>query len=406
MEGTKTVTVMVMIGTGSKYETKDINGVSHFLEHMMFKGTTKRPNKLQIAKELGGIGADFNAFTGKEYTGYYARASASKLDILMDVVSDIFLNSRLDSEDIDMERGVIIEEINMYRDNPQRYVGDLFEQLLYGDQPAGWDIAGEKDIINNLKRESFVNYFNSHYVSSNTVVVVAGNIDPDSIKTKVGEYFHNIRQADKVSKLAVIEQQSKPQVLVHFKATDQSHFLVGWRAYDMHNEKKYALNVLASILGGGMDSRLFQEVRDKRGLAYYVGAGVDAYTDSGFVVCNAGVNNDKVEEALKVILDEVAKIKKDGITAEELQHAKDKTEGYLVLALENSMAVAQAYAGPVLFENKVLTPEEELAKIKAVTREEIMAVAQEVFQEDKLNLALIGPFKDSEPFKKLLKLDQ
>ncbi len=402
MDGTKPATVLVLVGTGSKYETKDINGVSHFLEHMMFKGTTKRPDKLQIAKELGGIGADFNAFTGKEYTGYYARASVSKLDILMDVVSDIFLNSRLDSEDIDMERGVIIEEINMYRDMPQRYVGDLFEQLLYGDQPAGWGIAGEKDIIANLKRESFMNYFNSHYVSSNTVVVVAGSINPDSVKTKIEGYFRNIRRADKVSKLAVIEQQSEPQALVHFKATDQSHFIVGWRAYDMHNEKKYALNVLASILGGGMDSRLFQEVRDKRGLAYYVGAGVDAYTDSGFMACNAGVNNDKVDEALKVIMDEVAKIKKDGVTTEELQHAKDKTEGYLVLALENSMAVAQAYADPVLFEGKVLTPEEELAKIKAVTQEDIATVAQEIFREDRFNLAIIGPFKDVEPFKKLL----
>lgn len=285
-----------------------------------------------------------------------------------------------------------------------RRVQEFFTNLLYGDQPAGWDIVGEKDIITNLKHESFISYFNSHYIASNTVVVVAGSIDSGSIKIKTEEYFRHIRQADKISKLAVIEKQSEPQALVHFKATDQSHFLVGFRAYDMYNEKKYALDVLASILGGGMDSKLFQEVRDKRGLAYYVGAGADSYTDSGFLVCNAGVNNDKVDEALTVILNEISKIKKDGVTEEELKHAKDKTEGYLVLALENSMAVAQAYAVPVLFENKVLTPEEELAKIRAVTREDIAEVAQEIFKEDRLNLALIGPFKDAEPFKKLLTL--
>ena len=405
MPSTRTATVLVLVGTGSKYETKNINGISHFLEHMMFKGTAKRPDKLQIARELEGIGADFNAFTGKEYTGYYAKASASKLDIISDVVFDIFLNSRLAAEDIDMERGVIIEEINMYRDLPQRYVGELYEKLIYGDQPAGWDIAGEKEIIQSLQRDQFVNYFSSHYISSNTVVAVAGNIDPDEFKKKTEEYFKNIRQADKISKLPVTESQSLPQALVHYKKTDQSHFIIGFRGYNMFDEKRHAADVLALILGGGMSSRLFQEVRDKRGLAYYVNAGQDNYTDSGIFAASAGVNNDKVYDAIQVIMDEFSKIKKAGITSGELQHAKDQIEGSLAISLENSKSVAQAYAWPVLFEGKVLTPEEELDKIKKVTLSDIMEVSLEIFSDNKLNLALIGPFEDSEKIKSMLKLN-
>ena len=221
MPATMTATVLVLVGTGSKYETKNINGISHFLEHMMFKGTTKRPDRLQIARELEGIGASFNAFTGKEYTCYYAKASASKLDIISDVIFDIFLNSRLAAEDIDIERGVIIEEINMYRDLPQRYVGDLFERLLYGDQPAGWDIAGEKEVITSLKREQFVDYFNSHYISSNTIVAVAGNVDPKQALKTTESCFKNIRQSKKISKLTVKEKQSSPEALIHYKKTDR-----------------------------------------------------------------------------------------------------------------------------------------------------------------------------------------
>ncbi len=404
MPGTKTATVYVLVGTGSKYETKEINGISHFLEHMMFKGTAKRPDKLQIARELESIGADFNAFTGKEYTGYYARSSSSKLDTIMDVVFDIFLNSRLDAHDIDTERGVIIEEINMYQDLPQHFVHELFDKLLYGDTPAGWDIAGEKEIIEKLTHQQFLDYFGSHYIASNTVVAVAGDIDPALVKEKTAEYFKSIRRGEKVSKPAVIEAQTEPGAIIHFKETDQTHFVLGFRGIHMYDNRKYGLAVLASILGGGMSSRLFQEVRDRRGLAYYVGASADEYTDTGTFVCSAGVNNTKAVEAIKVIMQEIQKIKDHGITADELQKAKDKSEGSLAIMLENSRAVAQTYAWPVLFENKVLTPEEELAKIKAVTAEEIQALANEIFRTDRLNLALIGPFKDSEPFKQLLTL--
>lgn len=404
MPATRTATVLVLVGTGSKYETREINGISHFLEHMMFKGTTKRPEKLEIARELDSIGANYNAFTGKEYTGYYAKASAQKLDTILDVVFDIFLNSKLAEEDIEVEKGVIVEEINMYRDMPQRYVDDLFEKLLYGDQPAGWEIAGEKEIVTKLRRKDFVDYFNSHYIAGNTVVVVAGNVDPDDVKNKTEQHFKNIRTGSKFTKALVVEKQDQPRSLIHYKKTDQTHFYLGCRSIDMFDKRKYALGLLGVVLGGGMSSRLFQEVRDKRGLAYYVGAGNQSYTDSGFFSVRAGVNNDKTFEAIEVILAELRKVRDYGVTAEELQRAKDNLDGSMALGLEHSEAVAEAYAEPVLFENKVLTPEEEIGKIKVVTLDEVKAVARDILDNKKLNLALIGPFEDSKPFDQILKI--
>ncbi|MDP3792140.1 MAG: pitrilysin family protein [bacterium] len=403
MQATKTATVFVLVGTGSKYETKKINGISHFLEHMMFKGTEKRPGTLDIARELDSLGASYNAFTSKEYTGYYAKASAEKLDIITDVVFDIFLNSKLSAEEIKIEKGVIVEEINMYYDLPQNHVAILFEKLLYGDQPAGWSIAGEKEIVTALEREDFVSYFDKHYVAENTIVAVAGNVDQNKVKERVDSYFKNIRHGKSLGKPKVLEVQTKLETLIHYKKTDQTHFILGFRSFDMFDDKKYALSVLAKVLGGGMSSRLFSEVRERRGLAYYIGASTEQYTDTGFLSVDAGVNNEKVFDAIGVVIDEIKKIKSQGITAKELQQAKDSVEGRLAMSLEHSDGVAMSYADSVLFHNKVLTPEEELDKIKRVTLEDVHNVAKEVFDNNKLNLALIGPFQEKEPFEKILK---
>lgn len=404
MPATKTATVFVLVGTGSKYEAKNINGISHFLEHMMFKGTQKRPGTMDIARELDAIGAEYNAFTGKEYTGYYAKASVEKLDTSLDVVFDIFLNSKFSEEEIAIEKGVIVEEINMYRDLPQRHVGDLIEQLLYGDQPAGWSIAGEKETVVNFKRDQFLDYFNTHYVAENTIVAVAGNINPEEVKSKVEDYFKNIRHGKSIGKPLVAEKQSEPQQLINFKETDQTHFILGLRSFDMFDDRRYALAVLSKILGGGMSSRLFYEVRERRGLAYYVRSEPNPYTDSGYLAISAGVNNEKALDAIKVILNEINKVKNDNITEKELQRAKDNAEGGMALGLEHSDGVAMNYADSVLFHKKVLTPEEELDKIKRVTLEDVHRVARDIFDNSKLNLALIGPFKDETKFKEILEI--
>lgn len=404
MEGTKTATVLVLVGTGSRYETKNINGISHFLEHMMFKGTTKRPDKIQIVKELESIGAEYNAFTSKEYTGYYARASAEKLDLMTDVISDIFLNSLLDAKEIEMERGVIVEEINMYQDMPSRYIGDLFDSLLYGDQPMGWNVAGEKEIVTSLKREDFVSYFNSHYIAENTVVAIAGNVNDDDTRKLVEKYFINAREGKPVIKVPIIEQQAEPKSLIHFKETDQGHFHVGVRAFSMFDDRRYPLSLLSMIFGGGMTSRLFQEVREKRGLAYYVGASADLYTDCGVFLARAGVNKDKAVEAVEVVLEEMRKLKEAGVTEAELQQAKDHFNGSMAIYLESSMNMASDYCDSVLFEKKVLTPEERLGKINSVKLEEVNRLAKELLDTSKLNFGIIGPYKDADVFNKILKI--
>lgn len=405
MKSTKTVTVLVLVGTGSRYETKEINGISHFLEHMMFKGTQKRPNTLDIALELDSIGAEYNAFTHKEYTGYYAKASSEKLDLITDVISDIFLNSKLDEQEIEKEKGVIIEEINMYLDDPPRHVGDLFERLLYGDQPSGWNIAGEKEIIRKLSRKDFVDYFTSHYVAKDTIVAVAGNVDKEKVRDElIPKFFSNSRVGEKLEKVSVLEVQENPQVLLHHKKTDQTHFILGVRAFDMFSPKIEAAQVLSVILGGGMSSRLFISVRERQGLAYYVGSSMDLYSDHGYFGTQAGVNNDKVEKAIETVMEEYNNVKKNSVPEKELEKAKEFIRGKLVIALEQSDDLAGFYANQWLLKNQTLTPEEKLDKIMKVKAEDIQEVANEIFRPEKLNLALIGPFEDKEKFEKLLEI--
>ena len=404
MENTKTVTVLVLVGTGSKYETKDINGISHFLEHMMFKGTTKRPGYLDISRELESIGASFNAFTSKEYTGYYAKASMEKTDIILDVIFDIFLNSKFDEGAIQTERHVVVEEIAMYNDDPPQMAALNFEHLLYGDQPAGWSVAGTKENVLGFKRDQFVNYFNTHYIAANTVVVVAGNIDSEKIKKSVATAFAHIRTGDKFTKATVVEHQTEPSTNIFFKETDQTHFVMGFRSHNMFDDRRYATALLADVLGGGMSSRLFDEVREKRGLAYYVSAGDQNYTDSGYFEVSAGVNNARVNEAITVILSEINKVLTEGVSEQELQRAKDKTEGRMAMALEKSDFIANTAAGSLLFRNKILTPAQKLDKMKKVTREDIAQVAKDIFTNSKLNLSLVGPYKDPAPFQSILKL--
>ena len=307
MASTKTATILVLVGTGSRYENKRINGISHFLEHMMFKGTIKRPGALDISRELDSVGADYNAFTSYEYTGYYVKASADKFDLSLDVISDIFLNSKLDEKEITKEKGVIVEEINMYKDTPTRYVGDLFEQLLYGDQPLGWPVTGEKEEVVKLKREDFAEYFNTHYFAKNTIVAVAGNIDSNETKNKIDKAFTNIREQTKIKAKPVKEEQQSPAAKIFYKETDQTHFYVGVRTFGLNDPREEALDIMSVVLGGGMSSRLWTEVREKRGMAYYVRTGADTFADAGYLATRAGVDNTRVVSAIEIILSEYKK---------------------------------------------------------------------------------------------------
>ncbi|MCL5004669.1 MAG: insulinase family protein [Patescibacteria group bacterium] len=406
-------TFLVLVEAGSKYETKEINGISHFLEHMCFKGTKKRPRAIDISSELDSIGANYNAFTGQEYTGYFAKARPENFNIILDVVSDIYLNQVFKPEEINKERGVIVEEINMYEDLPMRRVQELFTSLLYGDQPAGWDIAGRKEVIKKINREDFLKYRQEHYLPQSTIIIVAGKF-PDQkggekkVVAEIEKTFSKIKTGEKISKIKTIEKQEKPEILVKQKKTDQTHLVLGVRAFDIFDKRKYALEVLADVLGGGMSSRLFQKIREEMGAAYYVRAEADLLSDHGFLAAAAGIDNNKIEQVIKAILQEFKKMAKKKVDKKELQRAKDHLVGHLVLGLETSDALAGFYGGQEIVMKKMVSPEELVKKIQAVKAEEIQAVARDIFQNNKLNLAVIGPFSvengDKERFEKILKL--
>ncbi len=397
MEHTKTITVLVLVGTGSRYETKDINGISHFLEHMMFKGTEKRPKALDISQELDSIGAEYNAFTSKEYTGYYAKAASEHFDFVLEIISDIFLNSKLDSAEIEKEKGVVVQEINMNLDNPMRHIADVYEELLYGDQPLGWAITGPKENILNMKTGKFREYFNSHYFAKNTVVAIAGNFSQEKAEKHVEKYFANMRQHELLKPAAVKTSQTKPGLKIFNKQTDQTHIFMGVRGYDIFDAKKEVLKIMAVILGGGMSSRLFTEVREKRGLAYYIGADADFYMDTGDFTSFAGLEQEKLKPALEVILNEFKKLKNEKVSEKELKKAKDSVKGRMAISFESSDDLASFYASQELLQKEILTPEEKFEKLNKVTTKDIMEVASEIFREEKLNLGIIGPFKEDDP---------
>ena len=402
VKNTKAVTVLVLVGTGSKYEKKEINGISHFLEHMFFKGTKKRPSTLKIAETLDKIGGTFNAWTSKEFSGYFAKVDSRHLDLALDWVSDIFLNSKIETQQLEKEKGVIIEELNMYLDTPVKYIGDLWEKLLYGGQPAGWKTIGTKENILRFKRKDFLNYLKNHYSVLNSIVCVAGNFNQKEILPKIKKYFKKIRKKPPLGKIAVKESQEKPGLLLYFKKTDQTHLSLGVRGYDLFGPQRYAQEILATILGGNMSSRLFTKIRGEKGLAYYIQTDSELYTDSGYLVTQTGVPHQDVIKVINLILEEYKNVRDKKISKEELQKAKDYLKGSLNLSLESSDAQASFYAFQELLTGKILTVEEKLKMIEKVSSDDIQNVAKEIFKPQKLNLVLIGPHKNDKLFKEIL----
>lgn len=396
------VTVLVMVETGSKYEKKEQSGLSHFLEHMVFKGTTKRPTALHISRELESIGAQYNAFTSQEFTGYYAKVGKEHIDTALDVVSDIYLDPLLNEKEIEKEKGVIVEEIRMYQDMPQRHVNELFMELVYGDQPAGWNIAGNEGTVKSFTKADFAKYIADHYVAESTIIVVAGSFDEQKTIEKVEKIFSNISSSKKNPKEEVKESQNKPEILLKFKQTDQAHIVLGVRSFGARSKEDPALNVLATLLGGGMSSRLFQKLRTEMGVGYYVHASHDAYTDHGLFMISVGIDIGRIDEVIQALIGECKKIINEGISEEELKRTKDYITGSFVLGLETSDSRAEYAAIHQIVQGTLELPREATAKIGKVTAEEVREVARKIFVDEKLNMAIIGPYKEKEKFEKLL----
>jgi len=403
MSQVESLTVLVGIGAGSRHETKRVNGLFHFMEHMAFKGTKKRPTALDIVSEVDAVGGEFNAFTDKEFTGYFIKAAAKHKELAFDILSDMLTNSLFKKEEIEREKGVIIEEINMYEDTPIRRVQDVFIKLLYGNNPMGWDIAGEKEGIKNIKRGDFIAYLDRLYFPKNMVVTVAGKLNEKEIKKLTRKYLGGLKKIGQKQTKSIKLKQEKPKLKLVTKKTEQAHFCLGVPGYKLSHSGRFTLGVLTGILGGGMSSRLFIQIRERRGLAYYVNCSPDFYTDSGFLITRAGVRLESIDEAIKIVLQEFQDLREKKVAVRELKRTKELLKGRMILALEDSGQVASRYGYQTLLEKKIRTPKEAMELIDKVTPDDIQRVAKNIFSPKKLNLAIIGPYKTETRFKKLLK---
>jgi predicted Zn-dependent peptidase len=401
MPQAKSVACFVMLAAGSRYETRETNGIAHFAEHMFFKGTERRPSARDIAGEIDSIGGEFNAFTGKEYTGYYVKCAAEHRDVALDVLVDMLRSSKFDPEEIEREKGVIIEEMNMYFDTPRDYLEGVYDELLYGDQPLGWDIIGTKDTIRNATRETFTGYLDRWYRASRMVAGVAGAVG-DDVLPRLQELLGDVRDGSTGDPAPVQWEQAAPQVKVFTKQSDQAHVRLGVHSYPIDHPDRYALSVLATVLGGGMSSRLFSEVRERRGLAYYIYGYNQGYTDAGTLFAQGGVDINRIEEAITTVVSEFKRIAAEPVSDDELMKAKNFSKGRLVLSLEDPRGSILFGLRSEVLEGRVREPEEVLAGIDAVTVEEVQRVAQDLVRENRLNLAVIGPFDDPSRFERLL----
>ncbi len=407
IKGTKAVTIMVAFPVGSRYENDKIAGASHFVEHMLFKGTQKRPTHLEISRELEAQGAEFNAFTGKDSTVYYIKIDGKKINLALDLLSDMVFNSKIDEEEVKKEKGVIFEEKKMYEDNPRMHVDSLFEQVMYGKNDLGRDIVGTNDSLKKITREDLWNYYRGSYVPENAFIGIAGNFGKD-VNAKIEKYFGKIKKSEvkkwfaknKFQRINPFKNKSLfERVLVQTRKIDQTNVLLGFPGLNYYDKRRYVLEVLLNILGGGMSSRLFTEIREKRGLAYGIRADLDCLRDTGAVYIRTGLDTKRLREALQTILAEIKKIKNKPVSLRELQDAKTNLIGSLALSLENSKTVAMRGAGDVMFDKKIETYEFISKKIKSVTALQVQKLARDLFKDERLRLAAIGPIKKEQIIK-------
>ena len=401
MPQAQSVTVALMYAAGSRYETRETNGIAHFAEHMFFKGTENRPSSRDIAGEIDAIGGEFNAFTGKEYTGYYVRCAAEHRDTALDVLVDMLRHSKFAAEEIEREKGVIIEEMNMYFDTPRDYIGGVYEDLLYGDQPLGWDIIGRKDTVRGATRDAFMQYIERWYKPERLVVGIGGKIEGD-VTEAIEQHLGDLEPAETGEPDPVSVNGNGSRVRVHTKQSDQAHIALGVPSYPITHPDRYALQLLATVLGGGMSSRLFTEVRERRGLAYYVFGTNHSYTDAGSLYAQAGVDINRIDDAVSTVAAELRRIADEAVPADELEKARSFAKGRFVLQLENPHGLIMYGLRKEVLEGQTVDPAEVLAELDKVTGDDVQRVARDLIDDRRLRLALIGPFDDAERFEKLL----
>lgn len=391
----RSITLIVLVRSGSRYETKTDNGISHFMEHMFFKGAEKYPDTMAVAGAIDGSGGSFNAFTGEEMVGYFVKISSNKMEIAYDVLSDMLLKSKFEPDEIKRERGVIVEEIRMHHDDPMSQVHLDYHSLVLGDQPLGWDIAGTEEIVNSITRKMFMEHHSRFYHGANIVICASGDITKQQNEELCSKYFvYGNGSGPATAK--PYQKMETDRSFAREKATEQAHFIFGFPTCGAEHEDEPVLKVMNTILGGSMSSRLFYQIRERRGLAYYIHSSNSTYDDVGLFMVSAGVNLKKVDEALKCAVAEVGKISSEKVSDEELVRAKQNIKGHTDLALEDSRRVATFYGIHELLYEKIKTPEQLTEEIDAVTADQILAVTKKYFLGKEMKMSIIGPFpKDS-----------
>lgn len=402
IKGLNALTCLFLVNTGSRFEEKRENGISHFLEHLFFKGTKLRPTTQAIANELDSIGASYNAFTSEEYTGFYVSAAKTKIEKAVDILSDIIINSKFGEAEIEKEKGVIVEEINMYNDLPQKMIIDLTKKHFFGNTPLGRSVLGTKEMVRKFSRLDFIKYKKFHYTSKNSVLVFGGSFKKIKAYKLAKRGFSSLDSIKNKSHKKLRKINKKKSLLIKYKKTDQAHLTIGLNTFKRTSKNRYTFKIINNILGETMSSRLFSEVREKRGLAYYVGSDTWYFADVGALVAYAGIDIKRINEAVKVIKEQILKMSKNSITQKEVQRAKDNIEGKMYLNLENSFAVSEFFAENELLYNKIEKPEEIVKKIKSVNLDEINALCQKIIKSKHLKLTIIGPYKNKSQFTKLI----
>jgi predicted Zn-dependent peptidase len=398
------VTMSIFVKAGSRYEESRVNGISHYLEHVHFKGTKKYPTTKILSEVVDSIGGEFNANTGKEHTQYYISAAKEHLDVIFDVLTELIKNPIFDEKELEREKGVILEEINMYKDNPQIHVEALFEETLWPGTPLGRDIAGTAEKVKAISRDDVINYRNKWYKPSNMIIAVAGNFSQAKIEKLVDRKWGKVKNK-KVGKWKLAKPTKKgPKLKIQNKATEQAHMFVGFPAYSYDQKKNYPLKVLSAILGAGLSSRLFIQIRERKGLAYYVTSSTENYLDTGTFYVKSGLKISSAPEALEMILKELRKIRDKGITRAELKKAKEQIKGRLALGLENTHEKLDWNLGQEAFTDKIVSIEKTFENFNKVKLEEVNKVARELIRQDRLHVAIIGPFPDKKIFEDRMKL--
>ena len=408
MPHSRSVCLVILVGAGSCHETKEEAGISHFVEHLLFKGTERRPTAKQISEDIEGVGGIINAGTDKEITVYWCKVASPHFSIALDVLSDLLLNSRFDNKDIEQERHVIMEEINMNLDIPQQRVSMLIDELLWPEQPLGREVAGYKETVSSMTRERLLNYVARRYMPNNTVLSVAGNIQHEETMAQIKSLFDKWPAKELTTGYITNDRQAEARLRIELKDIEQAHLCLGVHGFSHSHPQRFAIDILSTVLGGGMSSRLFTEIRENRGLAYDIHSYTEHFLNSGSLTIYAGVDPEKVEIALGAIVEEVSKVKR-GISASELTRAKELSKGRSYLRFEDSQNVALWYGGQEILTRQILDIDDVISIVDAITIDQLKEVARQILTDTGLNLAITGPVNRAspireEPLRQLLKL--